>query len=161
MRRIGYIVLLAAVLAWAVAAIVSGSATLGVSNTSATTHDTASTSSPRCVPATLEHSARLPGTDVDVSPAPGTGTASPYSQISFLGTSAASIQSVSVTGSRSGGHGGHVQGYSQGDGGSFVPAQPFDPGERVHVQAVIRVGSGARRVAFGFRVDTPYPTASP
>ena len=160
MRRIGYIVLLVAVLAWAVAAIVSGSPTLGVSGTSASTHDTASTSSPRCVPAALEHSARLPGTDVDVSPAPGTGTASPHTQISFLGTSAANIQSVSVTGSQSGSHGGHLQGYFQGDGGSFVPAQPFDPGERVHVQAVIRVGAGARRVAFGFRVDTPYPTAS-
>ncbi len=162
MRRNGYIVLLVAVLAWAVAAILSGSPSLGLAgtSTSASTHDTASTSSPTCVPATLEHSARLAGTDVDVSPAPGTGTASPHTQISFLGTSAANIQSVSVTGSRSGSHGGHVQGYFQGDGGSFVPEEPFDPGEQVRVQAVIHAGSGARRVAFGFRVDTPYPTVS-
>ena len=157
MRRNGYIVLLVAVLGWVVAAIASGSASLGIFGQSK--KDTASASSPSCLPSTLAHSASLAGTAVDVSPEPGTGTANPHTQISFLGTPAANIREVSVVGSRSGYHHGRVYGYSQGDGASFVPGQPFDSGEAVSVHAVIGEGAGARRVAFGFRVDTPYPTA--
>ncbi|MGP0100279.1 MAG: arylsulfotransferase family protein [Solirubrobacteraceae bacterium] len=163
MKRNGYIVLLVAVLGWIVAAIVSGSPGLGLFGASAV--HTASRISPSCLPATLEHSASLPGTDVDVSPEPGTDTVDPDTQISFLGTDVTSIREVSVVGSRSGAHPGHVYGYSQGDGASFVPDKPFDPGERVTVRAAIGAGrsptsgSGGGRIAFGFRVDTPYPTA--
>jgi hypothetical protein len=162
MKRNGYIVLLVPVLGWAVAVIVLGSPDLGLLGAGAIL-----TPSP-CLPATLEHSANPPGTDVDVSPEPGTDTASPHTQISFLGTNVANIRDVSVVGSKSGHHHGHMYGYSQGDGGSFVPEQPFDPGERVVVRAVIGAGEGAggagaigqsgKRVAFAFRVDTPYPT---
>jgi hypothetical protein len=53
-----------------------------------------------------------------------------------------------------------VRGYSQGDGASFVPEKPFDPGESVVVRAVLGAGGGGRPVAFSFRVDTPYPTAN-
>ena len=66
---------------------------------------------------------------------------------------------------RSGNHRGHVHAYYQGDGGSFVPDKPFDPGERVLVRGAIRSG-GARALgtahafSFAFRIDTPYPTAS-
>jgi hypothetical protein len=163
MRRNGYTVLLVAILGWGVAAIVTGSAGLGIGDgdgDGATGKPSAS--SPACLPATFEHSARLHGTDVDVSPAPGTDTANPDTQISFLGTRAANVQQVSVLGSRSGYHAGHVRGYYQGDGASFVPDKPLDPGERVVVHAVIgRSGAaGAKHVAFGFRVDTPYPTAT-
>jgi len=133
-------------------------------------------SSPFCLPATLDHSASLPGTAVDVSPAPGTDTANPNTQISFLGAPAAQIHEVSVVGARSGNHSGHLRGYSQNDGASFVPDSPFDPGERVQVRAVIGGAGGAagsaaggtaggatgggRPIAFQFRVDTPYPTAT-
>jgi hypothetical protein len=113
--------------------------------------------SPACLPSTLDHSASLPGTDVDVSPAPETDTANPHAQISFLGVPAAQIHVVSVVGSRSGSHAGHLEAYSQGDGASFVPVAPFEDGEQVAVHAVI--GSG-KQVAYSFRVDTPYPTAS-
>jgi hypothetical protein len=154
MRRNGYIVLLVAVLGWIVAAIASGSPSLGIFG-----GRTASTISPSCLPSTLAHSASLPGTDVDVSPEPGTDTANPRTQISFLGTPAANIREVSVVGSESGHHQGHVYGYFQGDGASFVPEKPFDPGERVSVRALIGAGAG-KQVAFGFRVDTPYPTAT-
>jgi len=117
--------------------------------------------SPVCLPATLEHNATLPGTSVSVSPAPETGTANPYTQISFLGVPVTDIQDVSVTGSRSGYHYGHVYGYFQGDGGSFVPDEPFREGERVVVRAVLEgAGAGGQRVSFGFRVDTPYSTES-
>jgi hypothetical protein len=158
MRRNGYIVLPVAVLAWVIAAIAIGSPSLGLFDSHATS--TAGRISPACLPATLEHSARLPGTDVDVSPAPETGTANPDTQISFLGASAANVREVSITGSNSGGHSGQMHGYFQGDGASFVPDRPFDPGERVLVRAVIGPGAGGRPIAFGFRVDTPYSTVS-
>ena len=157
MRRNGYIVLLVAVFAWIVAAIVSGSPDLGLSGGGAVV--TARTA-PSCLPATLEHSASLPGAGVEVSPEPDSDTANPDTQISFLGANAADIGEVSVVGSRSGHHDGHVSGYSQGGGGSFLPDKPFDAGERVSVRAVIGAGAAGRRVEFGFRIDTPYPTAA-
>jgi hypothetical protein len=141
-------------LAWGVLAIVLGSPSLELGGSSAS-----SGVSPSCLPATLEHTARLPDTGVDVSPAPGTDTANPNTQVSFLGVPAAEIREVSVVGRRSGAHAGRLRGYSQGDGASFVPDTPFDAGERVEVRAVLGAGSSARRTAYDFRVDTPYPTA--
>jgi Arylsulfotransferase (ASST) len=113
---------------------------------------------PACLPASQNHSARLAGTSVDVSPAPGTAMANPDTQISFLGAAAKEIRSVSVSGSSTGRHSGKLRAYSQGDGASFVPDKPFAAGEQVTVHAVIGAGTGTK-VAFGFHVDTPYPTA--
>jgi Arylsulfotransferase (ASST) len=157
MRRKGLIVLSAALLAWAVAAIVLGSPSLDLEGSSATAPGGAS---PSCLPGTLAHAATLPGTGVDVSPGPATDTANPHTQISFLGVRVGEIHEVSVVGSRSGHHRGSLTGYSQGDGASFVPTAPFDAGERVAVRAVIGAGGGGKPVAFDFRVDTPYPTAT-
>ena len=156
MRRNGYIALLIAVVAGGTVAIVLTTS----SGSGKQAAGTAGHRSPACLPASLEHSASLPGTGVDVSPEPETDTANPDTQISFLGTNVTDIQGVSVTGSRSGSHDGHLYGYSQGGGGSFVPNKPFYPGERVEVRAVLGAGKDARPVAFDFRVDTPYPTAS-
>jgi Arylsulfotransferase (ASST) len=157
MKRNGLIVLALAVLVWAVLAVVLGSPDLGLSGSSGTVSSSAA--SPPCLPATLEHTATLPGTNVDVSPGPETDTANPYTQISFLGAPATEIREVSVVGQRSGSHSGHLHGYSQGDGASFAPDTPFDPGERVAVRAVIGAGSAGKGIVFHFRVDTPYPTA--
>jgi Arylsulfotransferase (ASST) len=157
-RRNLYAVLLCALLAWVVAAIAVGSPSLGVFDSSAA--HTASAASPACLPATLKRSARLQGSDIDVSPAPETGTANPHTQISFLGTTVANLREVSVVGSKSGAHHGQLHGYFQRDGASFIPAQPFDPGERVLVRATIGPGNGGKRIAYGFAVDTPYPTAT-
>jgi len=96
---------------------------------------------------------------VDVSPAPGSATANPNTQISFLGVPLAQIREVSVVGSRSGRHRGVLHGYSQGDGASFVPEAPFRPDEQVSVRALIGAPGTAKPVAFGFHTDTPYPTA--
>jgi hypothetical protein len=128
--------------------------------------------SPACLPSTLDHSAKLAGVPVDVSPAPETDTANPATQISFLGVQATRIKVVSVVGERSGAHAGRLEAYSQGDGASFVPDKPFDAGERVLVQAMIarspvptqvsavaRTAAARTQVAFGFQVDTPYSTA--
>ena len=154
MRRNLLIILGVVVLAWGVLAIVLGSASLELTSSSKTA---SSVASPACLPSTLNHSAALAGTAVDVSPAPETDTANPHTQISFVGVPAAQIREVAVVGQRSGRHTGRLQGYSQDDGASFAPSSPFRAGERVAVSAVI--GTPGKRVAFQFRVDTPYPTA--
>jgi hypothetical protein len=159
MRRIGLIIVGIAALAWGVLAIVLDSPSLTLLSGSSAT-GTSGGVSPPCLPATLQHTATLPGTDVDVSPEPGSGTANPHTQISFLGAPAAEIHAVSVTGQRSGPHPGSLHSYSQGDGASFMPDNPFDAGERVSVRATIGAGSAAKQVAFAFSVDTPYPTGS-
>ena len=156
MRRNRYVVLAAVVLAWGVAAIAVGSPSLGVFDSSAA--NTASATSPACLPSTLEHSAHLTGVGVDVSPAPDTGTANPHTQISFLGTSVANVREVTAVGSKSGDHRGHLHGYFQGDGASFIPDEPFEPGERVVVKAVIGPRDRAKPAAYSFTIDTPYPT---
>jgi Arylsulfotransferase (ASST) len=162
-RHSRYIIPLVLVAAWAILAVVLGSASLDLGGSGGTP---SAKVSPACLPATVDHTARLAGTSVDVSPAPETGTANPHSQISFLGLPAAEIGRITVVGSRSGMHPGRLRGYSQGDGASFLPDAPFDPGERVTVRALIGPGAlhanaaGDREVAFQFRTDTPYPTAN-
>jgi hypothetical protein len=166
MNRNGLIVLLVASVAIAIV-LATGCGSSGSPSQSA--------DSPECLPTTLDHSAKLEGVPVDVSPAPETDTANPDTQISFLGVPAAEIREVSVEGQRSGAHAGHLRSYSQGDGASFAPASPFDPGEQVTVRAVIGAGqsqtsgnagnsgNGAgdgKSIAFRFRVATPYSTAT-
>jgi Arylsulfotransferase (ASST) len=155
MHRYVLIILGAAALVWGVLAIVldSPSLKLGSSGSGAGVE-----LSPTCLPATGGHTAALAGTGVDVSPAPGTGTANPHAQISFRGAPAAQIHVLSVVGERSGSHAGHLRAYSQGDGASFQPDVPFDAGESVGVRASIGAGSG-KPASFRFRVDTPYSTA--
>jgi hypothetical protein len=122
--------------------------------------DSLSAATPQCLPATLNHSAKLEGVPVDVSPAPETDTANPHTQISFLGVPQTEIHAVSVTGQRSGHHSGQLRGYSQGDGASFVPDAPFDAGEQVIVHAVIGTSDAGKPTVFSFRIDTPYSTAA-
>jgi Arylsulfotransferase (ASST) len=154
MKRNGYIVLSLAAVAWVVVAVVLSKGTLSGAHTPIAP----SGASPTCLPATIDHSAAIAGTPVDVSPAPETDTANPHTQISFLGTPVTSIQDVSVEGSRTGYHYGHVYGYFQGDGGSFVPDKPFDDGERVVVRALVGAQGAEHRISFAFRIATPYPT---
>jgi Arylsulfotransferase (ASST) len=108
----------------------------------------------RCEPTTLNRSATLPGTTLDVSPLPGSYDASAHTQISMLGAPASAIFDVSVNGSRSGGHGGKLRAYSQGDGASFVPSQPFEEGEQVTVRGKVRRGSRTQRFSYSFVVAT-------
>jgi hypothetical protein len=150
MRRYVLIILGVALVAWAVAAVATGSPSLDVDSGSK-----AVAASPPCQLSSPERSAQLPGTRVYASPAPESATANPRTQISFLGAPPAQIGGLSVVGSASGGHEGRLAAYSQGDGASFVPAQPFSAGETVKVSATI----GSRPVSFAFHVDTPYPTA--
>ncbi len=115
----------------------------------------ASAASPTCVPPALNTSAALAGARVTVSPGPGVRDASTTVQLSFLGVPAGELSHVVVAGSRSGAHAGHLLAYSQGDGASFVPVKPFDPGELVTVHAVLSEAGKSTPFAWSFTVAVP------
>src|SRR5712675_830613 len=135
MRRYGLIILGTVVLAWVVLALALGSPSLTLLSGSGSSASAAA--SPPCLPGAGERSAALAGTALDVSPAPGSETANPATQISFMGAPPGAIAAISVVGEHSGTHGGRLIAYSQGDGASFVPSTPFAAGERVRVRAQI------------------------
>jgi hypothetical protein len=80
---------------------------------------------------------------VAVSPLPGTEDASPYTQISFLGSASTKVSNVSVVGSRSGNHSGKLRHYSTGAGESFLLGKPLTPGEQVAVHALVGLSGAA------------------
>jgi Arylsulfotransferase (ASST) len=106
---------------------------------------------PSCVPTSIDNSALQPG-GVTLSPLPGSRDASPRTQVSFLGVPAAEITNVTVTGTETGLHSGHLRAYSQGDGASFVPSHPFAEGERVTVKAKLHVGGAVQNLFDEFGV---------
>jgi hypothetical protein len=110
-----------------------------------------------CVPSTLDRSDILPGTSIVVSPLPDSLDASPHTQISLLGAPASQLSKVTVSGSRTGAHSGHLRAYSQGDGASFVPSQPFQAGETVTVRGQLRAAKGSEPFAYHFTVSVPDP----
>ena len=84
---------------------------------------------------------------IAVYPTAGTLSASPRSQISFRGLPLPAA--VTVTGSVTGAHGGHLAMHSDGKGESFIPNTAFAPGEQVSVQAdQPLVGQQAGKVTF-------------
>jgi hypothetical protein len=91
---------------------------------------------------------------VSAFPSPGTQYASPGEQIAFRGVPAGQIGSVSVVGSVSGAHTGHIAADSDGDGGSFLPDHPFAPGESVTVTTALNI-VGGNQGTFGFKVARP------
>jgi hypothetical protein len=142
-RRLGRWVVLAAVL---VVALAGGSiVTLGSDGASATHRPLPSPSG------------------LDVLPFPGTGDASPKSQISFPALVPSQLRRVLVRGSHSGVHGGVLSALPDGRGSAFVPGRPFTAGERVSVSAALSSpGAGAAsgaanatEISFTFTVATP------
>ena len=110
-----------------------------------------------CIPSTLDRSDVLSGTSIAVSPLPDSLDASPHTQISLLGVPASQLSKIAVSGSRTGAHAGHLAPYSQGDGASFVPSQPFAPGETVTVRGQLRAGKRSEPFAYHFTVSVPDP----
>lgn len=107
----------------------------------------------RCVPTTLNRSAVLPGTTLAASPLADSYDASPDTQISLLGVPSAELGHVTVRGSQTGSHSGHLRAYSQGDGASFVVSKPFQTGELVTVHGDITApGQPRHRFAYHFTV---------
>src|SRR6185312_3367223 len=89
---------------------------------------------------------------VAVSPLNGTPDASPYTQISFLGVPANEISSVSVRGSRTGAHSGHLRGYVSAPGASFVVDHDFSQGESVTASALVGPKGHSSRVSTTFTI---------
>ena len=104
---------------------------------------------------------------LEVQPFPGTPDASPHAVIAFPALTAEQITALTVTGSRSGRHRGHLSPLPAGHGISFVPQRPFAAGERVSVQAMLNsveagTASGApreRQIGFSFTVATQVQAA--
>ncbi len=94
---------------------------------------------------------------VSVFPIPGARAAMPQSQVTFRGIPASAIGAVTVTGSKSGIHSGHIAPDSDGDGGSFLPDRPFTAGESVTVATGLNVlnANGGSAGTFSFTVAQP------
>ncbi len=98
---------------------------------------------------------------LDVLPYPGTPDASSHSQIDFYRLAPWRIGSLTVTGSRSGGHAGRLASLQGGSGVAFIPERPFTSGERVTVRVkFVRRGSASRSVHFGFAIASPARAAT-
>jgi hypothetical protein len=113
---------------------------------------------------------RLGGDDavaVSVFPGPTTLAASAETAITVRGAVPADLEGFEVTGSRSGRHAGRWRPHRDGGGAAFVPDAPFAAGERVTVDAGMRIG-GADGESSSFVVarrlmgkPQPYDKAKP
>ena len=88
---------------------------------------------------------------VAVYPSPGTSYNLPATQITFRGVPADQLGQIQVVGSQSGQHSGQVEADADGNGGSFVPDQPFKKGEKVTVTTSLNV-IGATNGTFSFKI---------
>ena len=101
-----------------------------------------------------------PASSLNVFPIPGGRVASPETQIVFRGIAPGRLSHIIVRGSRSGVHRGHVEADSDHHGGSFLPAEPFLPGERVTVTTRLPI-IGVRHGTFHFTVADPATALPP
>jgi Arylsulfotransferase (ASST) len=104
--------------------------------------------------------AALAQPSVAVFPSPGTTSALPQTQITFRGIPASQIGHITVVGSSSGNHTGSIEADSDGQGGSFIPSQPFTAGETVTVTTGLNV-TGGTSGTFHFAIATPFGTINP
>ena len=91
---------------------------------------------------------------MSVYPVIGSRVASPQTQIAFRGVNPYLLNGVQVSGSSSGPHPGSIVGDSDGHGGSFIPANPFTPGETVTVTTPFHL-VGAPGGTYRFQVAMP------
>jgi hypothetical protein len=104
----------------------------------------------------LAQAAPASAASVTISPLAGTPSATPRTQISFLGAAAKTLSGISVVGSSSGRHRGRLRSYAALTGTSFVPSTPFAPGERVTVRAKWHYAKGrTRALSDSFTIAQP------
>jgi hypothetical protein len=104
--------------------------------------------------------------NVSMFPPPGSRTASPQTQITFRGRGPLDTRTIVITGSSTGVHSGRFESHSDGGGISFLPAQPFTPGETVTVSSTLPIRGQLRNaasfvVAKPARETTPPPRPTP
>src|SRR5688500_6643230 len=80
-----------------------------------------------------------PPNPVTVSPVPGARWASPQTEISLRGLAGERMGTIEASGSKSGSHKGRLQPHFDGEGASFVPDEPFEPGEEVTVSTDLTI----------------------
>jgi Arylsulfotransferase (ASST) len=102
----------------------------------------------------------VPPDPVSAFPGPGAGFAAPETQISLRGLPADRLGEIEAFGSESGDHDGRLEPHSDGRGASFVPDEPFEPGERVTVRTGLTI-RGAPDGAFEFAVARPARSPGP
>jgi hypothetical protein len=98
--------------------------------------------------------ARSQAPQLRVLPFPGTPDASPQTEIDFPTLAQSQLTSLTVTGSRSGAHGGSLGTTGGGRGTAFRPSRPFTAGEQVNIKATLRNKS---QVTSAFTIATPVP----
>ena len=93
---------------------------------------------------------------VHVYPIAGSRSALPTTQITFRGLAPKLLRVLSITGTRSGPHVGHLIADPDGRGGSFIPDTPFTSGETVTVRTKLNVVGGIHGT---FRFIVAHPAA--
>jgi len=93
-------------------------------------------------------------------PSPGSRLASPRTRINLRGVAPSALGTISVTGSVTGAHSGHLEAHSDGRGASFVPDRPFAQGERVTVRTGLDV-AGGHGGAYAIRIAHQGPPLHP
>ncbi len=90
-----------------------------------------------------------------VVPVPGDRYVEPTTSLTFLNTTVSQLSGLTVRGSLSGSHGGHLSLLIGAKGESFVPTKPFRPGETVTVTAPkLRMPAG-HRDSYTFGIARP------
>jgi hypothetical protein len=107
-----------------------------------------------------DRGAAVPPDPVSAFPEPGARAAAPGTQLSLRGLPARRLGDVEVSGSETGSHAGRLEAHSDGEGASFVPDEPFEPGEEVTVRTGLTV-RGAREGDFTFTVGRPAGAPEP
>jgi hypothetical protein len=154
--------LLAAVLGAATAVLFALASVGTASGSAGTPAGSAGTPSASAAPAGPPPTASA-GNQLHVIPFPGTPDASAQSQVIFSSLAPADLRSVTVVGSRSGLHAGHLSVLPDDAGTAFVPDHPFTDGEHVQVSAALRSpragtasgAPGATELNFSFTVAIP------
>jgi hypothetical protein len=129
------------------------STTTTSTTTTSTTTNTTTAAQPAATTTTTTTTAP-PAGPVSVFPIVGSQVASPQTQIAFRGVDPSLLTGVQVSGSESGPHSGTVMADSDRQGGSFIPAAPFDPGETVTVTTGLDL-VGAPSGTYQFKVASP------